>query len=141
MEHEILHELQLINARLVGIAELLRGRGPAQAVTKTDLEQMEGRLSAKLDQIMAFEDDEIAAINALSTAADSFSLRADKVQTDITALIALVQTANPAPSQALRDAITKAQTSTAALAAAGDKTDAAIAAADKVLPAPAPAGA
>lgn len=100
--------------------------------TKTDLHEMERRLTM-------LEKEELDAINAMSAAADSVSLKVDKVQADVTGLITLVK-AGGQPSQAVADAIAKLQASTAALAAGGDKLDTTIAAADAVLPAPAPAG-
>lgn len=109
-------------------------------VTLKDLNATEKRLSEKLDRIMAFEQDEIDAINAMSTVADGVSLKIDKVQTDVEAALAILKSNPGTPSQALVDALNKIKVSTATLAAGGDKLDATITDVDAVLPAPAPPG-
>ena len=80
----------------------------------------------------------IDTLNTLSKAADGFSIRADKVDADIRKLIAAFSSGTLTPAQTA--AVDAAKKSTADLAAAGDKVDAAVLAADQVLDTPAPAG-
>ena len=94
---------------------------------------MENRINMKIQ-------DAIDILTTLSTASDGLSVKVDKLVIDTNALIA--ELGNPTaltPEQ--QAAVAKAQASATAAAAEGDKVDAAIAAADAVLPTPAPAGA
>lgn len=95
------------------------------------IEQMERIIIMKIQ-------DAIDALTTLSTASDGLSVKVDKLVADTTSLIAAL--GNPAdltPDQ--QAAVAKAQASTTAAAAEGDKVDAAVTAADAVLPTPAPA--
>jgi len=77
------------------------------------------------------------ALNNLSTASDGLSVKVDKLVDATTGLISALGNVTLTPEQ--EAAVAKAQSAATAAAAEGDKVDAAVAAADKVLPTPAPA--
>ena len=77
------------------------------------------------------------ALNNLSTASDGLSVKVDHLVEATTGLISALGNATLTPEQ--EAAVTKAQAAVAAAETEGDKVDAAVAAADKVLPTPAPA--
>lgn len=103
-----------------------------EPATKQDLMEMERRIIDMITQ------DAVDELVALSTLADTFSIRADKADADFQALIASLKSATLTPEQ--EAAVEKAKASHVALAAAGDKIDAGIASADVALGTPAPAG-
>lgn len=89
------------------------------------------------DEVIMKTQDAIDALNALSTASDGLSVKVDNLVKDTTALITALGTTDLTPDQ--QAAVTKAQASATAAANEGDKVDAAVKAADAVLPTPAPA--
>ena len=102
-----------------------------QFATKRDLEEMEDRIMAKLEDL-------IAASSALSTASDGLSVKLDKLIVSVDAFIAAVGSGNLSPAgEAALVALNKSKD---IAAAAGDKVDAEVAKVDTTLPTPAPAG-
>ena len=81
--------------------------------------------------------DAIDALTNLSTASDGLSVKVDKLVADTTALITAIGSTDLTPDQ--QAAVAKAQASATAASAEGAKVDAAVTAADSVLPTPAPA--
>ena len=79
------------------------------------------------------------ALNALSTASDTLSLKVDKLVTDVGAVLTLVKD-GPALTPEQEAAVNKAKVTLAAVIEDQGQVDAAIAAADEVLPQPAPPG-
>ena len=115
--------------------------------TKQDLKEMENRLHMEIQEA-------IDAMTELSTASDGLSIKmdgivtaVDKLVVDTGKLITLITSggtkltpAQEAAVATVRASSAKATAATASGAAEGDKVDAAVAAADAVLPTPAPAG-
>ena len=81
--------------------------------------------------------DAIDALTNLSTASDGLSVKVDKLVADTTALITAIGSTDLTPDQ--QAAVAKAQASATAASAEGAQVDAAVTAADSVLPTPAPA--
>lgn len=120
--------MSMLTQILSELAELRRSIG--SPATKCDLQEMEKRIIMKVQ-------DAIDALTNLSTAADGLSTKVDKLVTDTTGLITELGSTDLTPDQ--EAAVAKAQASATAAAAEGAKVDAAVAAADQVLPTPAPA--
>ncbi len=100
-----------------------------QPATKADLKELETKLMAKLDEL-------VAAATALSTASDAVSVKLDTLITDVDRVLAALQNADLPPEATA--AIATLQASRDKAAAAGDKVDAEVAKVDTVLPQPAP---
>lgn len=96
------------------------------------------RLAEIKEQIIMTVQQGIDIATQLSTVSDSLSTKLDHLEADVTALIGSLGTADLTPEQ--EAAVAKVSASLATTTAQGDKVDAAIVAADKVLPTPAPAG-
>ncbi len=100
-----------------------------QPATKADLKELETKIMAKLDEL-------VAAATALSTASDAVSVKLDTLITDVDRVLAALQNADLPPEATA--AIATLQASRDKAAAAGDKVDAEVAKVDTVLPQPAP---
>lgn len=163
----MLHNDSLVAAVLQGVVELRAIHD--QLVTANNNNAILDRLAQIEGRIIMEIKDATNALNALSTASDSLSLKVDALQAqnatfsgkvdtlidDTEKLITAILDNVPTVPQELADAVTKAQAAIAAAnaesaktdaaiaaaAAAGDKVDTAVAHADNVLPKPAPAGA
>jgi len=103
----------------------------ANLATKHDLQEMEKRIMAKVEDL-------IKAATELSTASDAVSLRLDNLITKIDAFIAAVPTADLSPEG--EAALAALRTSRDSAVAGGDKVDAEVTKLDGLLPTPAPAG-
>lgn len=101
-----------------------------ELATKHDLREMEKRIMAKVDDL-------IAAATVLSTASDGLSVKLDALIVKLDAFIAAVPSGDLSPAgETALAALISAKTTAAA---AGDKVDAEVTKLDGVLPTPAPA--
>lgn len=129
--------ISLLTEAIVSLAENAKAqtewlKSHLSAVTKQDLEEMERRFNNRMQEA-------IDALVKVSTAADSLSIKVDKLEAATTKLIEVVKSGGT-PSPALKAAIATAEAAAANAAREGDEVDAAVKAADEVLPEPAPAG-
>lgn len=124
-----MHELHELNDILKTWFEWTKAH--SGQVTKQDLHEMEKRIMAKIDDL-------VAAATVLSTASDSLSLKVDDLVTKVDALLATIQSGDLSPAGEAALAALKTSRDTAA--AAGDKVDAEVTKLDGQLPVPAPAG-
>lgn len=100
-------------------------------------ERLVHAINHQTERIIMTIKDAIDALTTLSTASDGLSVKVDRLVTDTQNLIRALSSADLTPDQ--QAAVTKAQASATAAATEGDKVDAAVTAADAVLPTPAPA--
>jgi hypothetical protein len=106
-------------------------RSHVALATKSDLEKMERKIMAKLEDL-------VAAATALSTSSDGLSIKVDDLVSKVDKVLATIGSTDlPADAEA---AVAALKTSKDKVVAQGDKVDAEVLKLDAVLPTPAPAG-